>query len=359
MTRLERLRTALDAKRLDGLLVTDRVDMRYLSGFAGSSGALLVTASEQLLITDFRYFTQAAEQAADWELVKMPSGQSLIVTAAKTIAERTQGRIGFQADQITFGEWEKLGVELGGFERLASTKGIVSELRWIKEPAEVAAIRAAAALADDVMRRGWAAVREGLTERELKAELDYYMVSRGADGPSFEMIIASGPNSALPHAPISDRAFTRGDLITFDLGCVVDGYCSDLTRTVALGPPTAEQQAIYRIVYEAQLAALAAIRPGAVGKDVDEVARAIIREAGHDEHYGHGLGHGVGLAIHEGPRLSPNAEMALATGHVVTVEPGIYIPEWGGVRIEDLVLVTEDGCEVLSAVEKPGELLVL
>ncbi|MBI2297874.1 MAG: aminopeptidase P family protein [Armatimonadetes bacterium] len=359
MTRLARLRGLLEEQSLPAVLITDMTDVAWLSGFRGSSGALLIGPAEQALVTDFRYFTQAAEQAPEWELVKMEPGERLLLKAGKTALDRGVKRLGFQADQLTYDAWEKLGEALEDAEVLAPTRGLVAGLREVKDPGEIELIRRAARLGDEVMQRGIAALREGLTERELKAELDYYMVSRGADEPAFHMIVASGPHSALPHSPITDRAFARGDMVTFDLGCRVAGYCSDLTRTVALGTPSEELQHVYRVVYEAQIASLAAIRPGVVGKDVDEVARAIIREAGFEEHFGHGLGHGVGLQIHEEPRLAVSGEKELVTGNVVTVEPGVYLPERGGVRIEDLVVVTEDGCELLSAAPKSAEVTVL
>ncbi len=340
--------------------ISSRADVRYLSGFSGSNGHLIISAEERLLVTDFRYRTQASEQAPDYTLVEMKPGQYLHEALAEALTARDLSAVGFQSDQVTHATWTKLAEKLAWSpERLKPLSGAVSPLREVKDAGEVAALRRSAALTDQVIERAFERARPGLTERKLKAMIEYDMLDLGADGAAFDTIVAGGPNTALPHAPITSRPLAEGDLLTIDLGVLVDGYCSDLTRTVALGACSPEQQAIYELVYEAHMAALAATRPGVLGKDVDEVARSIIRGAGHDDHFGHGLGHGVGVEIHEGPRLSKLGDKELVPGNVVTIEPGVYVPGLGGVRIEDLVVVTETGCERLSLADKPPRLRIL
>ena len=359
MTRPDRLRQVLKERSLDALLITAEPDIFWASGFRSCDGVLLLTADEQLLVTDSRYFIQAANQAPEWELLKLERGVGMLPKAARMVKDLGLKRVGFQADCVTYAQWEKLTAELDRRDVLAPTQGLVSALREVKDEAEIAAMRQAAQLADETMQRGLMGVREGLTPRELKADLDFYMASRGAEGPSFPMIVCAGSESALPHAPLTDRPFQRGDLVTIDLGCVVDGYCSDLTRSAVIGPPTDKQQEVYQTVYRAQVTGLDAVGPGVTGREADAAARQVIDDAGYGEHFGHGLGHGVGIEIHENPRVASSGDQPLVPGNVVTVEPGIYLEGFGGVRIEDLVLVTDDGREVLSQVEKPAELMVL
>ncbi|MCC7491638.1 MAG: aminopeptidase P family protein [Fimbriimonadaceae bacterium] len=359
-TRLERVRAALKQKELDGLLVTGRSNYAWTSGFTGSSGALLVGAERQILISDFRYRSQVGEQAPAWEFVEQAPGKGLMDLAAEQLETTGWRKVGFESDQIGYSAWARLRATSGWNEhRLVSVSGLVEGLREVKDEAELAKLRRAAGIGDQVMARALELARPGLTERQLKAELEYYLLTLGATKPSFDMILAGGPHSALCHAPITDRPLAAGDLLTLDLGALYDGYCSDLTRTVAIGHCSPEQEAIYELVYAAQIASLAAIRPGVKGQDVDAVARDLITAAGHGDHFGHGLGHGVGLDIHEGPRLAVTAEQDLVAGQIVTVEPGVYVEGFGGVRIEDLVLVTADGCESLSQAPKPATLQVI
>jgi len=353
--RVEALRKVLAEQELEGLVVTNRTNVAYLSGFRGSAGALIITADQQLVVTDFRYFTQVAQQAPDFELVKAEQGQHR-ETLIATLKDLNLARLGFEAQAVTVDEHNAWTEEIPA-NTLIPTTGLVEELRQIKEEAELTAIRAAVELADQAFAHILSYLRPGVTERDLAIETEYFLKRAGAEAAAFPPIVASGPNGALPHATVSERAIQPGDLVVFDLGAMKDGYCTDLTRTVCLGKADAMQQEVYALVYRAQVAALEAACPGRTGPEVDAVARNLIAEAGYEEAFGHGLGHGVGLEVHEAPRLSSTSEDTLKAGMVVTVEPGIYLPQWGGVRIEDLVLVTEEGREVLTQAAKPSILL--
>ena len=347
MSRADRLAGLLAERELDLLLVTNLVNVRYLTGFSGSNAACLVGHDLRAFVTDFRYLTQAERQVgAEWERVR--GKQDLLGEAA----ERMSGRVGFEDRTMTVHQHKRLSGLVPDGAELVAAGPLVEELRSVKEDGEVAAIREAAKLADAMLE--WVAARGvvGLTERELALELEHEMVRRGASGPSFPSIVAAGPNGSKPHAEPDDRPIGGGELLTIDLGCILDGYCSDCTRTFATGELPDEQAEVYELVLRAQEQSLAAVRAGADGKAVDAVSREIIGDAGHGDHYGHGLGHGVGLEVHEGPRLSPLSEDTLKEREVVTVEPGVYVPDRYGVRIEDLVVVTGDGCEVLSGFPK-------
>lgn len=352
--RLEKLRNSIAAAGIDGMMVMKPENRRYMSGFTGTSAVLLITTDKAVLITDFRYVEQAKIQAPDFEVVM--HGTPFISTFKEVLASCGVKKLGFEADHLTFAQHKSHSEALEGIE-LVPTEGLVEKIRLIKDQAEIEALAKAAELGDAALEEVLRMVRPGVTERELALELEFLMRRRGADKVGFDFIVASGERSALPHGVASDRAIKTGDLITFDFGCYYEGYTSDMTRTVVLGRADAKQREVYELVLRAQLAALEAIRPGASGVDVDKVARDIISAAGHGEHFGHGLGHGVGLMVHEGPRLSPASSDVLEPGMVVTDEPGVYIPGWGGVRIEDLVVVTEDGNRVLT--KFPKELIEL
>jgi Xaa-Pro aminopeptidase len=346
--RADRLLERLGERELDALLVTDLVDVRWLTGFSGSNGAALVSAEERLFLTDFRYVEQAAEQVGDgFEIVR--AGRDLLGELA---ARLPAGRAGFDDERVTVKAHARLNEKAGATTELVAAGGVVRELREVKDAGEQERIAAAAELATDcfetVVGRGLA----GRSERALALELEHELRLAGAEDPSFPSIVAAGPHGALPHAEPRDIEIPAGVLVTIDWGARLDGYCSDCTRTLASGPVGEREREVYELVRSAQEAALAAIEPGAGCEAVDGVAREIVVAAGHGDHFGHGLGHGVGLEVHEGPRLAKGATGTLVAGNVVTVEPGVYLPGELGVRIEDLAVVREDGTRVLTGFTK-------
>jgi Xaa-Pro aminopeptidase len=346
----DRLVERMPGAGIDVLLVANLVNVRYLTGYTGSNGIALIGSDTRTFVTDFRYVEQAAEEV-DSSFDRHRSAQHLL----EGVEEALPGgdlRVGFEAAHLSVSEHAQLRELLPERIELVATNGLVEELRAVKQPDEIAAIRAAAALADEAFAQVVAGGVRGHTERELALKLEFNIRQLGAPRPSFEPIVAAGPNGALPHARPRDETVGRGELVVIDWGAEVDGYCSDCTRTVATGDVDPEAKEIYQLVLDAQLAGLEDVRPGAVGRDVDAVARAAITSGGHGEQFGHGLGHGVGLEVHEAPRLAQPSEAVLAAGNVVTVEPGIYIPGRYGVRIEDLVLVTDEGRDILTPVSK-------
>jgi Xaa-Pro aminopeptidase len=341
----DRLEQQLSARELDRMLVTDLTNVRYLTGFTGTNGACVCGPGIRLFFTDFRYTERAAAEVEGWEAITV-GGDWL-----GAIAERLEGRVGFEDDQMSVRMLAKLKEKLAEGVEPVPAGGVVEGLRRVKDEAELAAIAAASELADQVwlwsLERGLA----GRSERDVALAAEARMRELGAE-PSFPTIVAAGANGALPHAEPGEREIGRGELVVFDMGAKLDGYCSDGTRTYATGDPGEEASAVYEVVREAQQAALDAIGAGVEGEAVDTVARKVIEAAGHGDRFGHGLGHGVGLEVHEGPRLSLRSDDVLAPNEVVTVEPGVYLPGKLGVRIEDLVVVTEDGLRNLSALPK-------
>ena len=343
---------ALGEREVDALLVSDLTNLRWLTGFTGSNGLALVGPDVRRFITDFRYLTQAGEQVdASYE-------HEIALDLPERLAQRlpeageARLRIGFDDAHMAVKEHARLKELVGEKAELVAAGGVIEDLRLAKTADEVAKVRDAARIADEAFTEVIDAGIVGHTERDVAIALEFAMRRRGADGISFPPIVAAGPHSALPHAEPRDVPIPAGTLVTIDWGAQKDGYASDCTRTVATGEIDPRDREIYAIVLQAQEAALAAVRPGPLGRDVDAIARDIIDGSGHGEHFGHGLGHGVGLDVHEGPRLSKKGDTALAAGQIVTVEPGIYVPGRIGVRIEDLVAITEDGHEVLSSLPK-------
>jgi Xaa-Pro aminopeptidase len=346
----ERLAALVAARKLDCLLVTDLVNVRYLTGFGGTNGACVCGDETRVFLTDFRYTERAEAEVDGWEVVTVRDDW------LGGIAAHLSGRAGFEDQQMAVRTMRKLGEKLGEGVSLEPAGGLVEKLRRVKDAAELKAIGAAAELADDVWR--WTLERglAGRSELDVAQAAEARMRELGAE-PSFPAIVAAGPNGALPHAEPGEREIGRGELVVFDMGAKLDGYCSDGTRTIAIGEPGERARAVYDLVHEAQTAALKAVGAGARGEDVDAVARELIKAAGHGERFGHGLGHGVGLEVHEEPRLSPRSEDVLAADEVVTVEPGVYLPGELGVRIEDLVVVGADGLRNLSGMPKDLQLV--
>lgn len=345
-----RLEALLGERELDRFLVTNLVNVRYLTGFTGTNGACVCGPGLRLFLTDFRYTERAAAEVSGWETITV-SGDWL-----GGIAARLEGRVGFEDDQMAVRTLRKLKEKLAEGVEAVAASGLVERLRRVKDEEELAAIAEASELADEVWRWSLEAGLAGRPEREVARAAEARIRELGGE-PSFPAIVAAGPNGAQPHAEPGERAIGTGELVVFDMGAKLDGYCSDGTRTYAAGEPGEEARAVYEVVLGAQLAALEAIEAGSDGRAIDGVARELIDAAGHGERFGHGLGHGVGLEVHEAPHLSPRANDTLAAGEVVTVEPGIYLPGRLGVRIEDLVVVTEDGHRNLSGL--PKELIVV
>jgi Xaa-Pro aminopeptidase len=349
----DRLRAALPDAGVDALLVTHLPNVRYLTGFTGSSAMLLVTDAALVFTSDGRYRTQAAEQlAAAGVDARIEIGATVAQQRSAIAAELAPGaRVGLEAHAVSWGQQRDLANVLDGHE-LVPTEGIVERLRLVKEPAEVARIRAACAIADDALGALLPRLAERPTERDFALELEVEMRRRGASGNSFDPIVASGPNAAKPHARPSDRRVEAGELVVIDFGCIVDGYCSDMTRTVSVGDPGPEARRVWDVVRDSQWAGREAVRAGADCAEVDRACRDVIAAAGWADSFVHGTGHGVGLEIHEDPRVAASARGTLETGSVVTVEPGVYLPGVGGVRIEDTVVVTPDGADPLTAFPK-------
>ncbi len=341
----DRLEGLLAEKELDRFLVTDLTNVRYLTGFTGTNGACVCGPGVRLFLTDFRYTERAAAEVDGWET------ETLAGDWLKGIAERLQGKVGFEDDQMSVRLLEKLREKLGDGVEMVAAGGRVEQLRRVKDDQELASIAEASKLADAVWTWTLEQGLAGRRERDVARTAEARIRELGGD-PSFPAIVAAGPNGALPHAEPGEREIGRGELVVFDMGARLGGYCSDGTRTYATGDPGEDGRAIYEVVRQAQQAGLEAIRAGVTGEDVDSAARKVIDEAGYGEHFGHALGHGVGLEVHEGPRLSQRSDDVLAPGEVVTVEPGVYLPGKLGVRIEDLVVVTEDGLNNLSGLPK-------
>ncbi len=349
MSRADRVADRLAEKGVDLLLVTHGPNLRYLTGFTGSNGMAVVGRDVRRFVTDFRYVEQAATQVPDFDREQGPQD---FVTALETGWPDGELTLGFEDDHLSVKSHQRLRSVLPDRIALKAAGGIVEAERAVKEPGEIERIAAAAALTDEVYL--W--LREqglvGRAEREVAFALEHEMRRRGATDPSFPSIVASGPRGSLPHASPTAEPIERGVLVTLDMGVVLDGYCSDCTRTWATGELPDDLAEAYELTLRAQVAALNAVRPGPAGSEIDAVARDMIDGAGHGEHFGHGLGHGVGIEVHEAPRLARSGKEALATGNVVTVEPGIYLPGRGGVRIEDLVVVTDGGRDVLTQTTK-------
>jgi Xaa-Pro aminopeptidase len=348
--RADRVADALEAREADLLLVTDLYNVRWLTGFTGSNAAAVVGRDgTRRFVTDFRYLTQSAEQLDPaWG---REISVDLLAGAVKALPAGDL-RLGFDDANMSVRDHAKVAGMLRPGIELVPAAGVVEELRAIKDDDELEVIRASARLADDALTEVLGRGLVGRTEREVALDLEFTMRRMGAEAASFPPIVAAGDHGALPHAEPRDVAIPAGTLCVIDWGAKLDGYASDCTRTYATGDLDPRDRAVYDIVLHAQEEALAAVRPGPTGREIDAVARSIIDAAGHGEHFGHGLGHGVGLDVHEGPRLSKQGETALAAGMVVTVEPGVYVPGAVGVRIEDLVVVTAAGAEVVSSLPK-------
>ncbi|WP_442594824.1 Xaa-Pro dipeptidase [Neobacillus sp. D3-1R] len=353
MVKLEKLRSNFENLGIDGILVTSTYNRRYLTNFTGSAGVVLISHDKALFITDFRYVEQASKQCQGFEIVQHSGA---IIDEVATQAEKLGiKKLGFEQDHVSFASYRAYEKAIKG--ELFPVSGVIEKLRLIKTDSEIKILKEAADIADAAFKHILDFIRPGKTELEVSNELEFFMRKAGATSSSFDTIVASGYRSALPHGVASDKVIETGDFVTLDFGAYYKGYVSDITRTVAVGEPSAKLKEIYNVVLEAQLKGVAGIKPGMTGKQADALTRDYITEKGYGEYFGHSTGHGIGLEVHEGPALSSKSDIILEPGMVVTVEPGIYIPGLGGVRIEDDTLITENHNETLTHSTK--ELIIL
>lgn len=342
---LRRIMTELD---LDAILITNPYNRRYITNFTGSAGVALITNTESFFITDFRYIEQATEQATEFKIIKH---NGTIEDEITSLTKKTNiKRLGFEEQSITYAQYvlyeEKFSVHL------IPVRDIVETIRATKTEEEITILKKAAKIADDAFVHIQNYIKPGVKEIDIANELEFFMRRQGAISSSFDIIVASGPRSALPHGVASDKVIENGELVTLDYGALYKGYCSDITRTVAVGEISEKLMTIYHVVLEAQKRGVKGIRPNMTGKEADALTRDYIEAEGYGEYFGHSTGHGIGLEVHEGPGLSPRSDIVLQKNMVVTVEPGIYLPEIGGCRIEDDIVITESGNERLTFAEK-------
>lgn len=351
--RIVQLRKSMEETQLEALFITSPYNRRYLTGFTGSAGFVLVTMNKAYFLTDFRYVEQANAEVSGYEIIRHAK---IMDNIRELLAEEKLTRLGFEQQHVAYGTYAQYAEQLPGVE-LVPTTGIVEELRHIKDEEELAVMQEACDLADRTFAHILPMIKPGVTEEALALEMEVFMRKNGAKCSCFDTIVASGERSALPHGVASSRVLQGKELITFDFGALYKGYCSDLTRTVALGEASAKHREIYEIVLEAQLHALEHIRPGITGHEADALTRDIITRYGYGEYFGHSTGHGLGMEVHETIYLAQNSKTILKPGMVVTVEPGIYLPGIGGVRIEDDIVITENGIKILT--HTPKDYLVL
>lgn len=346
-TRIKKLREVIKKTSIDAVLVTSPENIFYLSGFTGSAGCIFITPSQKYILSDFRYWDQIAEESPGYKLIKTERDGS--IAALKNLLKNYPNikKVGFEDDKISFAAHKKITKDLNSL-KFVSMEGKITGLRIIKSEHELEFMKKAAIIANKALERVRKSIKPGVTEKYIASLLQMEMKEMGAEKESFDIIVASGPNGALPHAKPGDRKIKKDDLIVIDFGAKYNGYCSDMTRTICLGTMSPKQEKIYKIVERAQRAALNYIKAGVICGDVDKKARNLIEKEGYGKNFGHGLGHGIGIEVHEGPYFRPNVKTVLRPGMVISVEPGIYISGFGGVRIEDLVLVTRGGCKILT-----------
>lgn len=352
--RLDKLRSRMKEAHLDAVFVSSLENRYYFSNFRGSSGALLVTAEKAYLLTDFRYVDQAKSETIQYEVID--HNRDIFTVVKKLIVNSFVKKVGIEYDTLSVEEFVSLKEVLLDV-KFEKVDPLFYEIRMIKDNQEISYLEEAVSYCDRAFEHILSFIKPGMTESEVGLELEFFMRKAGAEGIKANHVIASGERSSLPHGQATDRVIQVGDFVKMDIGARVKGYYSDFTRTVVVGEPSSKQLEIYQIVKEAQEAALAAIGPGKVCSELDEVARSIIRSAGYGENFGHSLGHSIGLAVHEKPVMRESDHTVLAPGMVITVEPGIYIPGFGGVRIEDFVVITEDGYRNLTKATKELQVL--
>jgi Xaa-Pro aminopeptidase len=354
LKRIKQANSLVRKNNLDVLIVSKLSNVRYLCGFSGSNGVLVLAPPRAYFLTDFRYKVQARKEVKNCQVII--AERELISDFVKLPCFRKKATVGFESAFMTFKMHDKIK-ELIPKANLIPVENIVESLSAVKDTGEINNIKKSVKIADKAFGDILGLVKPGVKERDLALEMSYQMIKLGADGPAFDFVVASGQRTCMPHARASDRKLKKGDFVTLDFGCFYNGYASDITRTVVLGKATVRQKKIYNIVLEAQLKAISSVKPQMPAKELDRVARDIINKEGYGDYFGHGLGHGIGLEVHDNPVLNPRSKDTLVEGNVITIEPGIYIPAWGGVRIEDDIVVMKNGCKVLS--RSPKELIEL
>lgn len=357
MNHFQKIAAQLEAHDLDAMLLTGEANRFYASGFhsAGTDGVALVTRRKAYYFTDSRYTEAAARCVQGAELREIGRGRGYAALIGEVIAEHQIRRMGFEDAYMTVQDWERYRKALSC--ELVPAAELLRQLRMVKDEEELEAMVAAQRIAERALADILEEIRPGVTEKEIAARLQYLMLHYGASDMSFDPIVVSGPNGSLPHGVPSEKEIRQGEFVTMDFGCICHGYCSDMTRTVAVGYATEEMQRVYQTVLSAQLAGIAAAKAGLTGREVDGAARAVIEAAGYGDCFGHSFGHGVGVEIHESPNASPMNDSPLPVGAVISAEPGIYLPGKLGVRIEDVILLTEDGCKDIT--KAPKDLIVL
>ncbi|MBD8026094.1 aminopeptidase P family protein [Ureibacillus sp. Re31] len=344
MIKLEKLRKALVEENVDGLLITNDYNRRYMTGFTGSTGVAIVTKDDAVFITDFRYTEQAKNQVQNFRIVQHDS--VIYKEVAAQVEKMGIKTLGFEKDTMTYGMFETYKSLINA--ELIPLSGLIEKIRLIKTEQEINIIKVACEIADNAFSHILEFIKPGVTELEVSNELEFFMRKQGATASSFDTIVASGVRSALPHGVATEKVIEKGDFVTLDFGAIYNGYVSDITRTISVGQPSEKLKEMYQTVLESQLLALEKVGPGMTGIQADAVARDYLTSKGYGEAFGHSTGHGIGLEVHEGPGLSSRSETVLEPNMVVTIEPGIYLPGIGGVRIEDDILITETGNEKLT-----------
>lgn len=353
MEKLTNLRRSLEQNKLDGLIITNAYNRRYISGFTGTAGVVLITATKALFITDFRYTEQANEQVIGFDIIEHK--QPIIKEIANQIEQLNLKYVGFEKNDLSFALYEQYKNEITA--DLVPTAGLIEELRLVKTPEELDVLKEAAKISDAAFDHILTVIKPGVTEIEISNELEFFMRKKGAQSSSFDIIVASGYRSALPHGVASHKEIASGELVTMDFGALYNGYCSDMTRTVAVGEISDELHNIYHTVLDAHLKGMNGIKAGITAKEADALTRDHINDKGYGQYFGHSTGHGLGLEVHEAPGLSSRSDVTLTEGMVVTVEPGIYVPNVGGCRIEDDIVVTKEGNESFN--RSPKHLITL